>query len=128
MLDFRKPLPGEKKHPDEGGFQEKCHQAFNRQRRTEDVSNVMRVIGPIGAELELHGDAGGNTHGEIDAKQHAPELHHVAPYRLARHHIDGFHDAQQNGEPQGQGNEDEVIKGGDRELKPGQLDDIHSGS
>ena len=125
MLDAGQPVPGEEEQADEGRFEEEGHQPFDRQRRAEHIADIMRVIGPVGAELEFHGDAGGDAHGEIDAEQHAPEFHHVAPDRLAGHHIDGFHDAEQDGKPQRQRHEDEMIKRGNRELQAGKLDDIH---
>ena len=42
-----------------------------------------------------------------------------------RHHIDGLHDAEQNGETQRQRHEEEMIKRGDGELQPGKFDDVH---
>jgi len=56
----------------------------------------MRIIGPVGAELELHGDAGGHPHGEIDAEQRAPKLHDVAPDFAPADDVDRLHDAEQN--------------------------------
>src|SRR2546429_6868192 len=38
-----------------------------------------RVVSPVSAELELHGDAGGDSHGEVDAEQQAPESRHALP-------------------------------------------------
>jgi len=34
------------------------------------------------AELKLHGDAGGNAHGEVDAEQDSPYMLNLATYRL----------------------------------------------
>ena len=68
MLHLAEPVPSEEEHADERGFQKKGHHAFQRQRRAEHIADIMRVIGPVGAELEFHGDAGGDTHGEIDAE------------------------------------------------------------
>ena len=76
------PVPAEEEQADEGGFEEEGHQAFDRERRAEDIADIMRVVGPVGAELELHGDAGGDAHGEVDAEQNTPEHRHVAPDAL----------------------------------------------
>jgi hypothetical protein len=54
-----------------------------------------------------------------------PEFHEVAPNLAAGHHIDRLHDAKQNGKPQRQRHEDEVIKRGNRELQASKFDNIH---
>ena len=69
----------------------------------------MAVVGPVGAELELHGQSGGNAEGEIDTEQLAPELGHVFVDLLAGHDVDRLHDGQQEGQPQGQRHEKKVI-------------------
>ncbi|MPM50433.1 hypothetical protein SDC9_97172 [bioreactor metagenome] len=120
---LRQAVPAEEEETDEGRFEEEGHQPLDRQRRAEDVADVVRVISPVGAELELHGDAGGDAEREVDAEQLAPELGHVAVDFLAAHHIDRFHDGQQDRQTQRQGNEEEMVKSSGRELQPRQVDD-----
>ncbi len=124
MTDARQPVPAEEEESDEGGFEEERHQPFDRQRRAEYVADVMRVIGPVGAELELHGDAGGDAHGEIDAEQRAPEPRHRPPDPPPGHDIDALHDGEEQRQAEGQRDEEEMIERGDGELQPRQLHDV----
>jgi hypothetical protein len=65
----------------------------------------MGVVRPVGAELELQREAGGDAHREVDAEQLAPELRHVLVDLLAGHHVDGFHDDEQPGQAERKGYE-----------------------
>jgi len=67
--------------------------------------------------------AGGDAEGEVDAEQLAPELCHVFVDLLAGHDVDRFHDGEQEGHAEGQGDEQEVVQRGHRELQPGEVDD-----
>ncbi len=117
VLALGQAIPAKEEQPDKGGFEEESHQALNGQGRAEDVADIVGVVGPVGAELELHGQAGGDAQGEVDAEQLAPELGHVLVDLAAGHHIDRFHDSQDHHQPQGQGHEDEVIQRGHAELQ-----------
>ena len=99
VLHLGQTIPAEEEQADEGGLQEEGHQTFDGQRRTEDVTHVVGVIGPVGAELEFHGQAGGDAEGKVDTEQLAPELHHVLVDLLAGHYIDRLHDGEQEGHP-----------------------------
>ncbi|AOD14632.1 hypothetical protein BER93_07685 [Xanthomonas fragariae] len=44
-----------------------------RQWCTDDIAGVVAVVRAVHAELEVHDDAGADTHGKVDAEQHAPE-------------------------------------------------------
>ncbi|KAG1393712.1 hypothetical protein G6F59_014314 [Rhizopus arrhizus] len=102
VLDLAQAVPAEEEQADEGGFQEERHQAFDGQRRTEDVTHVVAVVGPVHAELEFHHDAGGDAHGEVDAEQDAPEQGHPAPDLLAGHHVHALHDGHHEGQAEGE--------------------------
>ncbi|MNR29277.1 hypothetical protein D3C85_1466550 [compost metagenome] len=69
----------------------------------------MGVVGPVHAELEFHGQAGGHAQDEVDAEQHAPEAGDGPPDGPARHHIDALHDDQHEGEAQREGHEQKVV-------------------
>ena len=109
MLHSAQAIPAEEEQPDKGRLEEERHQAFDRQRGAKDVAHVVAVVGPVGAELELHGQPGGDTEGEIDTEQLAPELGHVLVDLLAGHDVDRLHDGQQEGQAQGQRHEKKVI-------------------
>ena len=102
-------LPAEEHQADEGGFQEEGHQALDGQWRAENVADVVGVVGPVGSELELHGQAGRDAKHEVDAEDGRPEPGNRPPDRAAGHHIDAFHDDQQEGQTQRQGHEQEVV-------------------
>ncbi len=117
VLHLAEPVPAEEEQTDKGGFEEERHQPLDGQGRAEDVTDIVAVIGPVGAELELHGQAGGDAQGEVDAEQLAPELGHVLVDLLAGHDIDRFHDRQQERQPQGQRHEEKVVHSRHGELQ-----------
>jgi len=98
-----------KNRPTNVDSRKKRHQPLDRERNAENVADVMRVISPVGAELEFERDAGGDAHREVDAEQLAPELGHVLVDRLAGHHVDRFHDHQQPRQAEGQRYEQEMV-------------------
>ena len=125
--DFREPVPAEEEHPDERRLEEERHQPLDRERRAEDVADVVRVVRPVGPELELHRDAGGDAHHEVDAEELAPEPRHVPVDLLARHHVDGLHDHEDPRQPERQRNEQEVVERRRGELQPREVDDVKVG-
>ncbi len=125
MLDLAHALPAEEEQTEQGRLKEERHQRFDRQRRTEDIADVMGVIGPVGAELEFHCQAGGNPQGEVDTEQLAPELGHVTVDGLAGHYIDRLHDRQQKSHTQRQRDKQEVNHRRQGELHSGELYNIH---
>ena len=118
VLALAETIPTEEEHTDEGGLQEEGHQAFDGQRGPEDVADIVGVVSPVGTELKLHGEPGGNPKGKVDTKQLAPELGHVPVHCVVGHHIDRLHDRQDEGHPQRQGYKQEVIKGRRSKLEP----------
>ena len=59
MLYFGQTIPTKEEQANKCRFKEEGHQTFNRQRCTENITDIMRVVRPVGSELELHGQAGG---------------------------------------------------------------------
>ena len=57
----------------EAGLEEEGEDALGGQRRAEHVADEARVGGPVGAELELHDDAGGDADGEVEGEDPGPE-------------------------------------------------------
>src|ERR1700722_11577884 len=127
MCTLRELVPAEEEEADESRFQEKGHQAFNGERRPEDIADIMAVIGPVHAKLEFHGNARRHAHGEIDAEQQAPELRHPPPYVAPGDDVDALHDAKQNGESEREGDEQKMIHGRQAELQTRELDDVRGG-
>ncbi|MNC11176.1 hypothetical protein D3C75_588660 [compost metagenome] len=117
-------VPAEEEEADQSGLQEEGHQPLHRQRGAEDVADIVGVVGPVGAELELQGDAGGDPHDEVDTKQLAPEAGDVLVDHLAGHHVGGLGDHQDPGQPQGEGHKQKVEHRRRAELYSGEADHI----
>ncbi len=94
MLHFAQAIPAKEEQANKGGLKEERHQAFNGQRGTKDIAYVVRVIGPVSPELELHGQTGGHAQRKVDTKQLAPELGHIFIDLFAGQNVDRFHDCQ----------------------------------
>jgi hypothetical protein len=60
------PVPAEDEHGLEARLQEEGEDALGGECGAEDVADEAGVGGPVGAELELHDDAGGDADGEGD--------------------------------------------------------------
>ena len=58
----------------------------------------------------------------------APEFRRLAPNILAGHDIDALHDAEQNRKTERQRHEEKMIHGGQAELQPGELHNVHGGA
>ena len=124
MLALGEAVPAEEEEADEGGLKEEGHQAFDGERGAEDVAHVVGVVGPVRAELELHGDAGGNAEGEVNPEELAPEAGHVFVDFLAGKDVRHFHGHEHERKSERQGHEDEVVHRGHRKLKAGQVNKI----
>ncbi len=122
----RDPLPAEHPHADEGGFQEEGHRGLDGQRGAEDVSDELRVLGPVHAELELQGDARDHTHGEVHEEEPAPVFRHRQVRLVPGPRVAGLHPGDHDGEPEGEGNEEEVKEGNGGKLDPGEYRDTHA--
>ena len=118
VLDLGQPVPAEEEETHQGRFHEEGHQPLQGQRRSEDVADIVAVVAPVHAELELHHDAGGHTHGKVDTEECAPEPGHVTPDGTSRHHVDRFHDGEQDGQAQRERDEQEVVERCQRKLQP----------
>ena len=117
VLRLGQAIPAEEEQADHGGFEEEGHHALDRQWRTEDVTDVMRVVGPVGAELKLQCQACGYAQREVDAEQLAPESCHVFPDDIAGHHIHTLHDDQQPDHTDRQWHKQEVVERSDGKLQ-----------
>ena len=124
MLRFGQAIPAKKEQADHGGLKEERHQPLDGQRRTEDVTHIVRVVGPVGAELKLQRDARGHAQCKVDAEQLAPKAGHVLPDDVARHHIDALHDDQQPHHAQRERHEQKVVHGGGCKLQPRKIDKL----
>ena len=115
------PLPAEEEETGESGFHEERHQSLNRERSAENIAHVVRVVGPVRAELEFHGDTGSNAHGEVNREELAPESGHVFIDFFPRDHIAAFHGHEDHGKSESERDEEVVVKSRDSELQSRQV-------
>jgi hypothetical protein len=127
VLDPPELVPAEEEQADERGLEEEGHQALERERHAEDVADVVGEVGPVGTELELHGEPGGHAHGEVDAEQQAPEAGHAPPDRPPGHDVHALHDREQPRQAERERHEQEVVERGQRELQARQRDHVEVG-
>ena len=100
---------------------EKCEDALDGQRGTEDVAHEPRVVAPVGSELELEDDTGRHTHCEVDGKELHPEFRSPFPELVSGHHVPGLHKGYQKAQAESQGHEQPVIHGRKCELPSGKI-------
>ena len=93
-------LPAEKHHRHEGRLHEEGDDTLNGKRRTKDIAHKPGIVAPVGSELKFEDDAGGHTHGKIDAEEFLPEHRRVFPETFACTIIAGFHNAHDEGKSQ----------------------------
>ncbi len=121
----RYPVPPENQQGEETRLEEEGEYALRRQRRTEDIADETRVGGPVGAELELHDDAGGDTDREVEGEDPGPEPPRPVEQRIAGPQVLGFQIDHHHTHPDGQGWENVVKGNGQGKLETRQEDDIH---
>ena len=99
-------VPAEDQHGQEAGLEEEGEDALGGQGAAEDVADVAGVGGPVGAELELHDDAGGDAHREVDGEDARPELGHLVIDDVAGAQVHPLHDHHDHAQPDGQRREE----------------------
>ena len=118
-----KPLaPAEEHHGDEGRFEEEGEDALDGQRGAEDVAHEVRIVGPVGAELEFEDQPRGDADGEIDAEEAHPEFGGPEPEFVLRADVEGFHDGDQESQSERQRDEQPVVDGRHGELRTRPID------
>lgn len=113
------PVPAEQEEGEEARLQEEGEDPLRRQGGAEDVANVARVNCPVGAEVELHDDAGGHPDGEVETEDADPELRHPLERLVAGAHVAPQQVDDDQRQADGQRREDVVEHDGEGELKAG---------
>ena len=120
-----KLIPAKDPDTQESRFQEESQQSFDRQRRPKDIADKAGIFRPVHPKLEFLDDACDHPQGEVDHKQFAPKLRHPQVKFLARAHIERLHERHQEGQPQSEGDEEEVVNRGDCKLQTRKRKHIH---
>jgi hypothetical protein len=124
----RDALAAEDQQPEEARLEEEGEDALGRQRSAEDVADEARVGRPVGAELELHDDAGRDPDHKGHGEQAEPEVGGAAIDVPAGAPARGLQQGNEQRQPDGDGREQEVEHDGQRELQPRQPDYVHGTS
>ena len=122
---LRQSIPAEDPEAEERRFEEEREEAFDRQRRAEDVADEPAVGAPVHAELELLDDPGDDAQGEVDEEQLAVEPGQSQVGGVAAPDPDGLEARDQEAQSDRQRDEQEVVDGRDAELPPGQVKGVH---
>src|SRR6478736_5529802 len=112
------PAPTEHEQAQKARLEKEREEPFHGQRLANHAARVLRERRPVRAELEFHGDAGHDTHGEIDAEDPDPEARGVVPSRVAAPEARGFHHDDKQRQPHRQLREQVVVDDGEGELQP----------
>ena len=118
MESGRHLLPSEIHHRHEGRLHEECHNALDGEGGAEDITHEPRVVAPVGTELKFQDDARGNAHGKVHPEEFLPEFCHVFPEHLFRAVVASLEDAHDEGQSQREGDEQPMVDGSERKLRP----------
>ena len=110
MHGLRQPLLAVEKQPQESRFQEEAEDSLHGQRLADHAAREPRKARPVGAELELHGDAGDHAENEIDGEDAAPEACGAVPVVVAGAQRHGLKRHNQQAQPHGELRK-KVVKG-----------------
>ena len=119
---LRDALFAVKEEAEKRRLEKEAEDAFHGQRLADDAARKPGEARPVGAELELHGNAGNHAHDEVDAEDAAPETRRAIPYfaaRAQRHRLE--RDDEQS---QAHGELRKQIVEGDGEGKMQPVDDL----
>src|SRR5271156_146534 len=122
------PTPAEDPQTDEGGFEKERGQALHRQRGTEHIADEAGELAPVHPELELLHDPGCHPDSEVDQEQLAEKFGEPIPGNVVGDDPCRLHDGDQRRQTYGERYEDEVVDGGDTELPPRHVNDVHLSS
>ena len=109
------PVPTEEQQRQKTGLQEEGEDAFGGERAAEHIADKPRVGSPVGAELELHHDAGGHADGKHEAENPHPEAGHRVVQRTPGCQVGTLHDNEDQTQADGERGED--VMEGDRQRK-----------
>lgn len=123
---FRKPVPAEDPHADEGGLQEKGQQCLQRQRGAENIAHETGVLGPVHAELEFLHDAGHHSRREIDQEKLPEEFREPEVVVISDAVPEGLQDRDEHRQRDRERHEQKVVDRGDPELPSGNDGRVHA--
>jgi len=115
----------EEKETEEGGLEEEGEDAFHGEGHADDAAGAAGELRPVGAELELHGNAGNNAEDEVDGEDLGPEAGGDVVLFLAGAEGEGFEDDDQEREAHGELREEIVVGDGEAEVDAVEGEGVH---
>ena len=103
-------LFAEQEDAQEGRFDEEGEGPFHGQGLGDDIAGKDGEAGPVGAELELHGDPRHHAHNEGDGKDPGPEAGSYVIAFVLTPKVQRFEDENKQGQPHGELGK-EIVKG-----------------
>ena len=107
----------EQQDPEERGFQEEREDALEPEGLPDDAAGKGGELGPVGAELKLHRDAGDHAHAEVEREDARPEPRRHRVARLAANQVQRLERDDERGEAHREDGEQIVEHDGERELE-----------
>jgi hypothetical protein len=110
---------------EKSGLQEEGEQRLNRKRRSEDVPDEARILGPIHAKLEFLYDTRHHTDRKVDQEELSPKARHLAIIFVVGMVVARLHEGHEPSQSKRERDKQEVIYGRQPELNSRQQDRIH---
>jgi hypothetical protein len=102
MHEFGDSFFAIEKEAEKGRLQKEAEDTFHGQRLADHAAREPREARPVGAELELHGDAGDHAEDEVDSEDAAPEACCTVPLLAAGFESDGLEHHDQKRQAHGE--------------------------
>jgi len=108
----------EEEHAEEGRFKKERENAFHGDRLCDDAAGELRESRPVGAELELHWNAGDDAGEEVDAEDSGPEAGGVVIGGVAGAQTKSLQNYNERGKAHGQLRKDVMKRDCKGEVNP----------
>ena len=118
-------VPAEDPQAEKRGLEEEGGKSFHRERRAEDVADVLGVRRPVHPELKLLDDARDDAEREVDQEQLAEEPRQSQPALVMSPVPGRLERRDEPDEPDRDRNEEEVVERRDGELPAGEVEGAH---
>ena len=115
----------EEEDAQEAGLEEEGEHAFHGEGLADHAAGGFGEARPVGAELELHGDAGDHAHGEIDGEDFGPEAGGAVVVLVAGAQRHGLEDQDQQRQSHGELREEVVKRHGEGEVQAVNSQRVH---
>ena len=105
-------------HADEPALEQECEHPLHRERLADDATCIRGEARPVGAELELHRNAGDDADGKVQPEDSRPEPCRGCVSLISSTQGTPLPEHQEPRQPHRELGKQVVIRDGERELKP----------